>query len=112
MKRTFSAFWTPELGRSIEENYDIHCNGLYFASLVGKDHLRVIRAVNQGIDAHLQACYVPARGDRYICGNGRLECHVSRESLPVLVRRLLEEGDDEGMSLASGICLTLNIELV
>jgi len=80
--------------------------------LVGKDHLRCIRAVNQGIDAHLEACYIPSWGDRYVCVEGRLECKVSKESLRVLVRRLLEEGDDEDMSLASAICATLNIELV
>lgn len=112
MKQTFSAFWTPELGLAIRENCQIHCNGLYYANLKGDDHRLVIRAVNQGIDTHLEACYVPARGDRYVCGGGALECHISIESLPVLVRRLLEEGDDAGMLLASAICSTLNIELV
>ena len=34
-------------------------------SLVGEDRQTVIAAVNQGIDAHLEACFVPARGDRF-----------------------------------------------
>ena len=41
-----------------------------------------------------------------------LECKVSPESLPVLVRRLLESGDEEAESLASSICQTLDIELI
>lgn len=89
-------------------------------------------AVNQGIDSHLQACYVPDRGDRYevqrpgadIASRVRgscLDCNVSAESLPVLVRRLFEMGEkdskdgsvaDHACSLASSICGTLDIEVV
>lgn len=91
-------------------------------SLVGGDRHAAIAAVNQGIDAHLEVCFVPARGDRFrvqtppgirgqISGP-RLECRVSPQSLPVLVRRLLESGDDTAESLAASICQTLNIELL
>ena len=39
-------------------------------SLTDPDEIRaVIDAVNQGIDAHLEACYCPDRGDRYDGGN-------------------------------------------
>lgn len=86
-------------------------------------------AVNQGIDSRLEACYVPSRGDRYeitrregILGDvrgGELDCMVSAESLPVLVRRLLEmdDGTEDGpgdwaCSLASSIAGTLDIEVV
>jgi len=65
---------------------------------------------------------VPARGDRFrlqtpagirgrISGP-RLECQVSPQSLPVLIRRLMESGEDEAESLAAGICQTLEIELI
>ena len=35
-------------------------------SLTDDDEIKaVVAAVNQGIDAHLEACYCPDRGDRY-----------------------------------------------
>jgi hypothetical protein len=91
-------------------------------SLVAEDRQRVIAAVNQGIDAYLEVCFVPGRGDSFrlktppgirgrISG-ARLECKVSPKSLPVLVRRLLESNDERAESLASDICQTLAIELI
>lgn len=103
----------------------------YTMSLVGDDIQAVIDAVNIGIDAHLTACNCPDRGDSYELG-GRsitatsdtkhwkkgnklqltqtLECKVSAESLPVLLRRL-DNGDDESAgSLRSAILSTLGIE--
>ncbi len=101
--------------------------------LASHDAKVVQAAVNQGIDARLEACFVPARGDRFEIvqpgldivsrvGGARLMCHVSAQSLPVLVRRLLEmdpdgvgeDGSmaDHAMSLASSICDTLNVEVV
>ncbi len=91
-------------------------------SLTGQDDIRaVIEAVNQGIDSHLEACFCPDRGDRYEGGNRKagkltlcrtLECSVSIESLPVLLRRLFELDDDDetvdaAMSLANDILTTL-----
>jgi hypothetical protein len=77
----------------------------YTMSLTDTDEIRaVVAAVNQGIDSHLEACFCPQRGDNYVGGKrtaGRLtlchtlECVVSPESLPVLLRRLLE-GDEAG----------------
>jgi hypothetical protein len=95
-------------------------------SLTDEDEIRaVIEAVNEGIDAHLEACYCPDRGDRYEGGNrkaGRLllcrtlECSISPESLPVLLRRLCEselggdpEVQTEGNRLASDILSVLGI---
>ncbi len=95
-------------------------------SLTDEDEIRaVIAAVNEGIDAHLEACYCPDRGDRYGGGNRKagklvlcrtLECVVSVESLPVLLRRLCESelgGDPEvqaeGNRLASDILSVLGI---
>jgi len=90
--------------------------------LVGEDQPTVIAAINQGINPHLEACYVPAGADRFrlqtppgirgrISGP-RLECRVSPQSLPVLIRRLMESGDNQAESLASSICQTLEIELI
>ena len=97
----------------------------YSMSLTDTDDIRaVIKAVNQGIDSHLEACFCPDRGDRYEGGNRKagklvicrtLECCVSPESLPVLLRRLFELGGDEevvdaAMSLGSDILLTLGFD--
>ena len=94
----------------------------YKMSLVGRDQSVVIEAVNQGIDSHLEGCFLPDRGDSYqfvtpkgiegrVSGK-RLECLVSPKSLPVLVRRLLESDKEEAMQLASAIADTLDIEVV
>lgn len=70
----------------------------YTMSMTGTDEVQaIIEGVNQGIDSHLEACFCPQRGDRYEVGKrmaGRLllcrslDCTVSVESLPVLLRRL------------------------
>ena len=95
-------------------------------SLTDEDEIKaVIAAVNEGIDAHLEACYCPDRGDRYEGGRRKagklvlcrtLECSISPESLPVLLRRLCESdlGGDvevqaEGNRLASDILMCLGI---
>jgi hypothetical protein len=109
-------------------SYETVCkamNGEQFTmSLTDTDEIKaVIAAVNQGIDSHLEACFCPERGDRYEGGRrmagklvlcSSLECSVSPESLPVLLRRLCElDGDAEVMdaatSLASDILLVLGI---
>jgi hypothetical protein len=97
----------------------------YTMSLTDPNEIRaVIEAVNQGIDSHLEACYCPGRGDRYRSGQrkaGRLvlcrtlECRVSRESLPVLLRRLFdldaaEDVVDAAARLASDILMTLGFD--
>jgi hypothetical protein len=88
-------------------------------SLTDQDEIKaIIAAVNQGIDAYLEACFCPDRGDRYEGGErkaGRLvlcrtlECVVSPESLPVLLRRLCELDGEAGISLASDILMVLGI---
>jgi hypothetical protein len=72
-------------------------------SLVGNEI--VTRLVNQGIDGHLEACFVPERGDSYTRDGFRLNCKISPESLPVLLRRLFEDGDET--SLGESILETL-----
>lgn len=64
----------------------------------------VQEVVNLGIDSHLEACFVPSRGDAYQWDGRRLNCVVSKESLPVLLRRLFEYdfgGDTEKIDLAT-----------
>jgi len=85
----------------------------YTMELVTEDAREVIEAVNRHpIDAHLEACFCPDRGDRYeeIRANGRrrLSCSVSPESLPVLLRRLFE--NDSCSSLGSSILTTLGFD--
>jgi hypothetical protein len=117
--KTFSFIWTDKLGLAIAEAAPKRG---YSMSLVGEDQPTVIAAVNQGIDAYLEACFVPGPGDSFrlktppgilgrISGR-RLECKVSPESLRVLGRRLMESDDERAESLASDICQTLAIELI
>ncbi len=82
----------------------------YTMSLVGEASEEATRAVNQGIDSHLEACFCPDRGDSYKQSGHRLECVVSIESLPVLLRRLFESETEEGESLASDILYSLGFD--
>ena len=92
----------------------------YTMSLTGRDSIQaVIDAVNQGIDSHLEACFCPERGDRYEGGErtaGKLtlcrtlECSVSVESFPVLLRRLFESDNDAAESLGRDILMTLGFD--
>ena len=85
-------------------------------SLTDTDEIKaVIQAVNEGIDSHLEACYCPDRGDQYDGGTrtaGKLvlcrtlECVVSIDSLPVLLRRL-SDLDEAGLRLASDMLTVL-----
>jgi hypothetical protein len=89
-------------------------------SLTDADEIKaIIDAVNQGIDSHLEACFCPDRGDRFDGGErmlGKLvlcrtlECSVSPESLPVLLRRLCDSDNEAGMSLANDILGVLGID--
>jgi len=90
--------------------------------LVGEAGQVVEQLVNQGIDAHLEACFIPDRGDSYEWVEHKLKdgtvfavklhCKVSRESLPVLLRRMLEDDGDEALSLRVDILEQLDIEEV
>jgi hypothetical protein len=93
----------------------------YKMSLVGAETDAVVAAVNQGIDAHLEACSIKEQGDVYKRGVRKiagkvvqqtLECKVSPKSLPTLLRRLTEpehKPDDVGISLVEGVLTTLGI---
>ncbi len=76
----------------------------------------VALAVNQGIDSHLEACFVPDRGDSYGTRKapqqpGSVEdfpvmyCTVSIESFPVLVRRLYKLDCDDAKVEEVALCL-------
>ena len=101
-------------------------NEPFTMSLTDTDEIKaVIEAVNEGIDSYLEACFCPSRGDQYEGGKRKagklvlcrtLECSISPQSLPVLVRRLCESdlgGDpdvqSEGNRLAGDILLVLGI---
>jgi len=79
----------------------------------------VVNAVNQGIDAHLEACFCPERGDSYeredVEAGGRLiarklACTVSVESFPVLLRRLWETESEAAENLLTSILDVLGFE--
>ncbi len=95
-------------------------------SLTDTDEIRaIVEAVNEGIDSHLEACFVSDRGDRYEGGERKagklvfcrtLECSISPESLPVLLRRLCEsnfedtETESAGMRLANDVLYVLGFD--
>jgi len=106
MKHTFSAYWTDALGTAIGnasvKPYPIECHNdsLDFHAIQG--------AVNQGIDSHLEAImFQESKGSE-----GRRKFTFEPASVPVLVRRLMESGNEHTLDLASAICETLGIELV
>jgi hypothetical protein len=103
----------------------------YHMSLVGDDIEAVVNAVNVGIDARLTACNCPERGDSYQHGDRSItatfdtkhwkagkrlrlartfECRVSAESLPVLLRRLDDNGSEAAWNLRGAILSTLGIK--
>lgn len=83
----------------------------YEMDLVGRCAEVTKKAVNQGIDSHLQACFVPARGDAYTVRGSRLGCVVSSESLPVLLRRLTEMEEDVAGILAADILTGIGFDV-
>lgn len=93
----------------------------YTMSLVGDDAKAVKAAVNQGIDSYLEACFSRCLGDNYEVNDRKvgdkiitraLDCVVSKESLPVLLRRLFEtegELEDAAHDLAGAIMDQLEV---
>lgn len=77
-------------------------------ALFTEDAKEAKQAINQGIDAHLEACFVPDRGDDYDWDGNKLHCVVSVESLPVLLRRLFD--NDPCSSLGASILMTLGFD--
>lgn len=102
----FSFMWSDKLGDAIKERsldpFPIECHR--------KTEMfeAINRAVNQGIDSHLEALFFEQGAGEY----GRVRLVFTPESVPVLVRRLMEDDDDEAQRLAGDICGTLNIELI
>ena len=116
------------------------CDGKHYEmSLVGRDADVLQTATNMGIDSRLQACHCRERGDEYyrserpfvakettnhwrkgdrVVYSQTLECIVSPESLPVLIRRLFDDMEwfgkdddaDVGNSLASSILESLRFD--
>lgn len=94
--------------------------GIYSMSPVRNAKTVVLKLVNVGIDSHLEACFMPHRGDSFVDTGCRLECRVSIESMLVLLRRMTEgflflddeNEEDEAMRLRSDILLTIGIEEV
>lgn len=73
-------------------------------TITDEDEFEAIkRAVNQGIDAHLEACFSPDRGDSCEVSGRRAHLVFSADSLPVLLRRLSEDGDAAGLSVLSSV---------
>lgn len=94
---------------------DPECRKGYHMVLRGSDIAHVTAAVNRGIDSRLEVCAVHGR-DRYELLRGiwpiydsELECWISAESMPVLLRRLAE-ANDESHLLASDILESLGFE--
>lgn len=102
---SFSFMWSDQLGAEIKRRsltpHPIECHQ-------GADWYAIAAAINQGIDSHLEAIQYT----RTIGSHGRERVVFNPESIPALVRRLMESGEENAESLASGICETLGIELI
>jgi len=91
------------------------CRGqAYDAVFRGPDVNLVKECVNQGIDSHLEACSIEGRDSYELKYGGpvsgmELRCRISPESLPVLLRRMVERGTEHAWYLASDILGTLEI---
>lgn len=106
--KTFSAMWSDKLGEAIKQSALEQCPDGYPIDVKGDAYMytAIAEAWNQGIDAYLEAITERSTATP----DGRFNIHP--EELHVLVRRLMESGSEEAESLASGICSTLDIELV
>lgn len=101
-KHTFTYTWSDKLCSAI-----LHlAPPIFQMKLNSGDASLIIEAVNQGIDSHLEAI----TDSKFYQIDNKLYCEVSPKDLTVLIRRLLEAGDELG--LASDICATLGIELI
>ncbi len=104
---SFSAYYHDKLESAIKERAP--ADG-YSMHLMGDDYNHAAKAINQGIDSHLEAIQFEQSSGIY----GKRGLRITADTLHVLVRRLMETADETGEahSLASCICETLNIELV
>ena len=96
--KSFSGIWSDELEAAIKENV----KEPYEMSLVDGDADSFIFAVfeKSGI-----------RPDK-ICVQGRIEFVIPIEQVPEIVKILIESDDENNYYLGSGICQTLEIELI
>jgi hypothetical protein len=85
-------------------------DGKHHMRLTGADDAVVKKAVNQGIDSHLEAVFVPERGDSFVREGGFLVCKVSEEGLCALLRRMFENEEEESLSLATAILESLGFK--
>lgn len=109
---SFSFIWSDSLEIAIKAAASRLDKSYPISLRAGNDFEAIKAAVNQGIDSHLEAISII---------NQREECDVlgkrwfgefAPATLHVLVRRLMEAGNEAADSLASSICETLNIELI
>jgi len=102
-----------DLGRSIPyDDVRKKMKEPFVMQVVGEELEIVKKVVNIGIDAHLEACYIPEFGDHYEIKTTmvkgmvlavKLDCHISKESLPVLLRRLFESDNEAAWRLGHDI---------
>jgi hypothetical protein len=82
---------------------------MYPMKLRGDDADLIIDVVNQGIDSHLQAVTESTFEPVWDYGPA-LKCEVSYKDLSVILRRLMETGNEESDILARDIGETLGLE--
>lgn len=98
--------WSKQLHSALKKAsvhpYTIECHDN------SADFRSIAKAINEGIDSHLEAIeFTESIGE-----HGKSKLTIASQSVPVLVRRLMESDDENSLSLASGICSTLGIELI
>jgi hypothetical protein len=114
-KHCFSYSWSDALDNAVQQEAARQYPDGYKIEAHGYSHewKAITRAVNEGIDSHLEAIQFKLGTGEY----GKRKITITPETLHVLVRRLMEcnttdEDDyDETQLLAGDICETLDIEL-
>ena len=102
-KLSFTYGTTPE-NIILKQVRDQTPNG-YSMHIKSNSEWRILaKAVNQGIDSHLQGF------TRSTFDNKTGKVLIHPEEMPILLRRLMEDSSDEAMSLRTDILATLGIE--
>jgi len=88
---------------------DLTIDEPYRMELIANDEQIAVDAINQGIDAHLEAV---SFNDHGVNGNKRRIDICDSKSMRCFLRRLVESGNDDAQDLASCIMTTLDFEWI
>jgi hypothetical protein len=88
---------------------DLEISEPFSMQLNARDEAIVVKAINQGIDSHLEAIFATDRG---IQGNKHCIAITDSKSMRCLLRRLMETENEQAQDLASLIMWKLEYEWI